>query len=474
VSFGFFGVTVLARDDNAIDVLDGGDGNDTYVIGDADDVILEAPDGGEDTVEASHTYALGENLENLTLTGEVPLVGTGNDGANRLRGDTSFVGFFEQTELYGLGGDDVLENGTWMDGGEGADVMIGRPGFQATYFVDDTADVVIEQPVYFVDEVFTTVTYTAPVNVENLTLIGTAAIDGYGNALTNRLTGNDAPNRLEDPFGSVFAAFGDRLFGMGGDDVLIAAFGDSVLDGGSGADLMRGGPGDDTYFADASGDRVEELAGEGFDTVHATASLALDDHTEVLYLEGELAIDGSGGAGDNVFYGNLAANRLAGGAGDDTYVVQNELDTVAELPGEGFDQVFTTASFVLGANVEAVTLEGDEPFDATGNDEANAIEGNDADNVLLGLGENDDIDGGAGNDTIEGGDGDDVLYGGARLDRYDCGPGNDVAFVENALEGQVASSNGCERVVIGDPSISDPAFDGLNGAAHPGKTTGGG
>jgi Ca2+-binding RTX toxin-like protein len=81
--------------------------------------------------------------------------------------------------------------------------------------------------------------------------------------------------------------------------------------------------------------------------------------------------------------------------------------------------------------------------------------------------------GGAANDRVSGGDGDDRLYGGAGVDAYDCGPGNDVAYVENALEGSVAAATGCERVVVGDPSVSDPRFDGLNGAPHPGKAVGG-
>jgi hypothetical protein len=67
-----------------------------------------------------------------------------------------------------------------------------------------------------------------------------------------------------------------------------------------------------------------------------------------------------------------------------------------------------------------------------------------------------------------------VLYGGPLLDLYDCGPGNDAAYVENVLEQTVAASRGCERVILGDPSASDPRFDGLDGAPHPGKTAGGG
>src|SRR5207237_4638829 len=86
---------------------------------------------------------------------------------------------------------------------------------------------------------------------------------------------------------------------------------------------------------------------------------------------------------------------------------------------------------------------------------------------------NDIVLGGGSNDFVFGGDGDDALYGGGRLDAYDCGAGNDVAYVENALEGTYASSHGCERVVVGDPSVADRRFDGLNGAAHAGKATGG-
>ncbi len=67
-----------------------------------------------------------------------------------------------------------------------------------------------------------------------------------------------------------------------------------------------------------------------------------------------------------------------------------------------------------------------------------------------------------------------MLYGGPRLDFYDCGPGSDVAYVESAVEGLLAASSGCEQVALGDRSVSDPRFDGLNGAQHPGKAAGGG
>ncbi len=96
------------------------------------------------------------------------------------------------------------------------------------------------------------------------------------------------------------------------------------------------------------------------------------------------------------------------------------------------------------------------------------------------------IDGGPGNDIIiagpsedrlAGGEGDDLLFGGLNgtvPDTYDCGPGNDYAFVENPDEAVIArSSQSCENIVVGDPSANDVRFDGLGATPHPGKTTGG-
>jgi Ca2+-binding RTX toxin-like protein len=87
---------------------------------------------------------------------------------------------------------------------------------------------------------------------------------------------------------------------------------------------------------------------------------------------------------------------------------------------------------------------------------------------------NDIVLGGNANDRVSGGEGDDRLYGGARTDLYECGPGNDVAYVENFAEGAFAAAAGCEQVVLGDPSVADFTFDGLNGAPHAGKSTGAG
>ncbi|MFP3571209.1 hypothetical protein, partial [Paraburkholderia sp. SIMBA_030] len=59
--------------------MTGGDGNDTYVVDNAGDVVIEAAAGGSDTVRTTlASYNLGANVENLTYTGVGNFVGSGN------------------------------------------------------------------------------------------------------------------------------------------------------------------------------------------------------------------------------------------------------------------------------------------------------------------------------------------------------------------------------------------------------------
>nr|HVZ29484.1 calcium-binding protein [Asticcacaulis sp.] len=354
------------------DTMAGGAGDDIYVVDNAGDMVTEAASAGTDTVRASITYALTANVENLTLMGIADINGTGNSLANALTGN---------------GG------ANWLDGGTGADTMSGGAG-DDTYIVDNAADTVTEVAGQGTDLVMASLSYVLAVNVENLTLTGSAAIDGTGNSLANILTGNS---------------------------------GNNTLDGKTGADTMAGGIGNDTYFVDNSGDVVIENASAGTDTVQSSITYALTDNVERLTLTGSGNIGATGNSldniltgnsGDNVLDGGAGADKMSGGAGDDTYMVDNTGDTIVEAGSSGTDQVFATVSYTLSSGVENLTLNGGDDINGTGNAANNVLIGNSGVNLLSGGGNADKLYGMGGNDILIGGSGNDSLYGGAGSDTF--------------------------------------------------------
>lgn len=148
----------------------------------------------------------------------------------------------EYSRLYGGDGSDTLiggDEGGILDGGLGIDTMTGGDGGD-TYFVDSGRDVIIEtySPYYDNDPnpkdlVNSSVSWTLGANIENLTLIGSRAINGIGNTLSNKITGNANANLLEGRNGA------DALFGGAGDDVLVGGVGNDALTGGAGRDSFR-------------------------------------------------------------------------------------------------------------------------------------------------------------------------------------------------------------------------------------------
>ncbi|MEX5575052.1 calcium-binding protein [Pseudomonas lijiangensis] len=223
------------------DRLIGGAGNDTYVVDNTSDTITENANEGTDTVESSVTWTLGNNLENLTLTGTSALNGTGNALDNILTGNSAV------NTLTGGAGNDRL------DGKAGADRLIGGTG-NDTYGVDNTGDIITENANEGIDTVESSVTWTLGSNLENLTLVGTSAINGTGNALANVLSGNAAANTLTGGAGNDTYILG-RGYGV---DTVVEN--DSTSGNIDVASFMEGIAADQLWFRKVSGTNNLEVS----------------------------------------------------------------------------------------------------------------------------------------------------------------------------------------------------------------------
>jgi Ca2+-binding RTX toxin-like protein len=445
---GLAGNDILYGDGSA-DFLYGGLGNDTYHVVDYNDQVLENANEGIDAVFSAGTFTLDVNVENLTLTGgaNVNATGnslknilTGNSGDNRLDGkgggdtliggdgDDTYVVYSTADKLVetATGGayDYVLSNVSWtlatnfealelawfggningtgnsvnnlvdgnpsdniLDGKAGADQMGGGDG-NDTYYVDNDNDLVIESSDPLAggtDKVFSTVSFTLPTYVENLTLLGTADIDGTGNTKDNIIIGNSGKNTL-----------------IGGD-------GDDTLDGGAGIDTVDYLSATSGVTVDLSSTAQQDTGGAGKDTLlnieNVTGTLHADTITGNAgnnYLDGYAGGDIIYGLGGNDTLAGGTGSDLEGGTGNDTYIVYNTGVTIVEAVNAGIDSVRSYVSYTLTANVENLTLEelaGNS--DATGNSLANTLTANTYDNVL---------DGGTGVDQMYGGLGNDTYY----------------------------------------------------------------
>ena len=347
------------------DTMVGGNGDDTYNVNSAGDIVTEgngAASGTDTVVSQLVNYTLTSNVEKLvlqeqdrsgTLVNGIPIIaislgaptavsGTGNTLANTITGNSNgnflygldgadtIVGNDGSDWLFGGIGNDSLEGGDdndalWGDsgndtllGGTGADTLFGGTGNDSMtggtgnddFYVDAVGDVVIEAPPVIVllpgiDTVYASITETLDVNVENLTLTGVANLNGTGNASNNLIKGNTGAN---------------------------------VINGMAGADTMEGNTGNDTYTVDNAGDVVTENAAAGTDTVNSTITHALAVNVEKLTLLGTAAINGTGNVSNNTLNGNSAANTLKGLDGDDTVFGKGGDDKI--FGGDGVDKIY--------------------------------------------------------------------------------------------------------------------------------------
>jgi Ca2+-binding RTX toxin-like protein len=241
------------------DNINGDAGNDN-INGDAGNDILNPGynQGSTDTVDGgSGTDTLQVDYTSKTDGAGIHL---GHQNTNHIwnRANGQILVNVSNVENYHITGtqyDDVFE------GRSGNDLLIGGSG-NDIYIVDNTNDVIGENENEGIDSVQSSVTFSLDDNIENLTLTGTAAINGTGNAGNNVIIGNSGNNLLNGGAGS------------------------DILNGGAGNDTLDGGSGSDTYEFDTDislgSDSIKEILVTRFNTVFNTYIQANGDLTRVV------------------------------------------------------------------------------------------------------------------------------------------------------------------------------------------------
>ncbi len=340
-----------------IDTMTGGAGDDTYVINHQNDVIVEAPGEGIDSVWAAFDYVLSPDLENLRLLSGSARNATGNDADNVLIGNG---------------------HGNQFTGGPGDDTINGAKGFDTAFYTGDYADF----SVVIVDGVISVTDLNAGDGDEGTDELTAVEVLFFGDGVYEGFSGAFIADGTEANDSIVGSYFHNSLIGLAGDDTLSGGAGNDTLDGGdgndslvggAGKDVMTGGAGDDVYEIDNGYDRIYEEAGGGTDTVFAERAIKLAPNVENATLTG---------SGKGVIVGNAEDNVLAGGSGPNKLLGADGADTIS-------------------GGVDQDTISG-----GGGND---TITGDDGNDIISGGDGDDTICGGAGRDILNGGSGDDLF-----------------------------------------------------------------
>ena len=315
--YGTSGNDALYGQQNSVNRIDGGAGNDTITGGALSDELVGG--AGNDLIYA----------------------GAGNDSIDAGDGNDTVTGDAGNDVIVGGAGNDLLYAGTGDDnvsGGDGNDTVTG----------DDGNDIIT---------------------------------GGNGNDLLYAGAGNDNVDGGDGNDTITGDAGIDTLVGGGGNDTIYAGADNDIVDGGSGNDTLTGDAGDDRLTGGAGNDIVDGGAGSDIvDYSNATAAWTINlltntatsgAETDTIYnIENVVS-----GSGNDVIIGTAAANNLSGGAGNDVISGGGGNDIISG--GIGTDRLVLAglqASYSITTSGGTVRIVDNQPT-VDGNDGTDTISG---------------------------------------------------------------------------------------------------
>ncbi len=467
-------VYMVSTGNSYVDTLVGGLGDDTYIINDLDDVIIEAENEGIDTIQLSTVCQ--ETMVDLTKYKNVENI----DASHSSKNVTLIGNEKDNTLTAGKGSND-------LQGGLGNDTYIIEQIENVTITDTGGSDTIKLSSESLIRELSVSEFVSKGVSIENLD----ASLIKDGGEIGMRLTGNEGNNILTG------SAYADKIIGGGGSDTLIGGAGDDIyvfdkvpakiiesagggtdkieltnswevssinlkdyanvenidaslskvaltitgndlnntLIGSAYVDKLIGGAGDDTYeittydeLDPSVNDKFIEEVDGGNDTVRLSKDSTLKElyvanFTNIENLDASLSKEENivlhGNSQNNILTAGKGKIKLIGGLGDDTYVIDNiENTTIEEYNNEGIDTVKISST----SSISSINLLTDfsssfvENLDGSISSNSLTLTGNGKNNLIVGGKGNDVLDGGAGLDTLIGGEGDDTYI---ISDKYD-------------------------------------------------------
>lgn len=459
--------------------LAGGTGNDAYVVDNANTLVVENVNEGTDTVLSSISYGLGDNVENLTLTGTAAINGFGNSLNNVIAGNAA------NNTLTGGAGNDVYQWGR----AQGNDTVVdGADGVNSVVLSNLLAQDVSVTRVMASNDLLLTVRGSG----ETLTVANNFAPGGFavehivfadGTLLTSQrvadLAANHAPvaalpiSGQQTQAAQAFAytlPVGTFLDADAGDMLTYRALrvGGANLPGWLSFDTTT-----QTFTGTPGGGDVGSISVEVTATDAAGASASLSFSVSVLSLPvGQtLYADTNntalyGGAGNDTLYGSWSSSTLIGGNGNDTLIANggpNNLldggsgddtliggwgqDTLKGGEGSNTIQVHGGDSVIsAGAGNDLITSGwgSDRIAAGDGNNQINAAGGN---NTITAGGGADLVNTGWGDDSIEARNGNNVISAGEGFNTISSGNGDDV--ISATGRNLIHSGAGNDRITTG-------------------------